>query len=65
MKISNICNALVALVIASVNIYPEPLTVPAGSETKTLPKIGVEVPLPKPKTTIPLVVVEETLCDII
>jgi hypothetical protein len=43
MKMSIICKALVAVVVASDNIYPVPLTVPAGRDTKTLPKIGVRV----------------------
>jgi hypothetical protein len=64
MKISTICKALVADEVASDNIYPLPITIPAGSSTKTLPKIGIVVESPKPKTIIPLVVVEETLCDI-
>jgi hypothetical protein len=64
MKMSIICKALVAAEVASDNIYPEPITVPAGSATITLPKIGIVVESPKPKTTIPLVVVEDTLCDI-
>jgi hypothetical protein len=48
--------------VASENIYPVPITFPAGRATKILPKIDLLEGLPKPKMTIPTVEVEETLC---